>query len=95
MCKNDWGPEAFFHDPKKNRGNVDLVVLIFFDEGKVYDIFSYPITEHGEIHFTDKKVGLNLSKRKTFSPALLSSRYKFESIAQFKKEVGVRFFKPI
>lgn len=94
MCKNGWGPEAFFHDPKQNRGNVDLVVLIFFDGGKVYDIFSYPISEHGKIHFTDKKVGLNLSKRKTFSPDLLSSRYKFKSIAQFKKEVGDRFFNP-
>jgi len=93
MCKNGWGPEAFYHDPKQNRGNVDLVVLIFFDEGKVYDIFSYPISEHSLIHFTDKKVGLNLSKRKTFSPDLLSSRYKFKNVAQFKKELGDRFFK--
>jgi hypothetical protein len=94
MCKSGWGPEAFFHDPKQNRGNVDLVVLIFFDGGKVYDIFSYPISEHSEIHFTDKKVGLNLSKRKTFAPDLLSNRYKFKSIAQFKNEVGNRFFNP-
>jgi len=93
MCKSGWGPEAFYHDPKQNRGNFDLVILIFFNGGEVYDIFSYPISEHSKILFTDKKVGLNLSRRKTFSPNLLSSRYKFKSIAQFKKEVGDRFFK--
>ena len=69
------------------------MMLIFFDEGKVYDIFSYPIFEHGKILFIDKKVGLNLSKRKTFSPNLLSIRYKFRNVAEFKKEVGNRFFK--
>lgn len=94
MCKSGWGPEAFYHNPQLNKGNIDLVILIFFDGGKAYDIFSYPLSEHSEIHFSYKKVGLNLSKRKTFSPDLLSSRYKFESIAQFKKEVGERFFKP-
>jgi hypothetical protein len=94
MCKSGWGPEAFYHNPEKNIGNIDLVLLLFFDGGEVYEIFSYPMSEHSKILFTDKKVGLNLNNRKTFSPNLLPSRYKFKNIAQFKKEVGDRFFKP-
>ena len=93
MCKSGWGPEAFYHDPIANRGNIDLVILLFFDEGKVYELFAYPISEHDRIVFTDKKVGLNLSKRKTFSPNLLLNRYKFTNVDVFKNEMEDRFFK--
>lgn len=92
MARNGWGPEAFYHDPVKNKGNVDLVVLIYFDGTLVYDLFAYPLFEHDKISFTCKQVGPNLAQRKTFSPHLLSNRYKFGSVAEFKKSVKKRFF---
>jgi len=92
MAKNGWGPEAFYHDLTKNKGNIDLVVLIYFHGTSIYDLFAYPLTEQDKISFTDKKVGPNLTKRKTFSPILLPDRYKFGSISGFKKSVKKRFF---
>jgi len=82
-----WEAEAFYHNPIKNRGNIDLVIFVKFDgHGQVCEVLSYPMSASQEIDWIPVPKGLH-KKRMTFIDAKLPARFRFKNLNDFRQYV--------
>lgn len=91
MAGRAWGPESFYQNPAKQSGKTDLVVLVYYSGIAAGVTLAYPLSHSREISWTDKPVGPNSSRRKTFDPAQLDGKFVFADIPRFKREFLSRF----
>ena len=91
MGKRGWGPESFYQDPEKVRDKFQLVVLVYFEGPAPRTVMAYPLSHIDEITWGKKPVGPNLTKRKTFNPRTLDSKFIFAGIPQFQQTFLQRF----
>jgi len=90
MSKGGWGPESFY-EKTDSKSLPDLKILLYFDGPDVYEVNAYPITRLSNIKWVDSPKGPNKKGIMTFKPYELDLIYKFDTVAQFKKEFLVRF----
>lgn len=86
-----WGPQSFY-PYKTQRSSTDLVVLIYFDELKVQEVFAYPMRCLDQISWTPKRVGPR-SEQMTFDPTELDAKFKFKSLEHFETDFLPRFLR--
>jgi len=83
--------DAFRGQIKENP--IKLVVLVFFDKKKSYEVNAYPTNLFHKIAWIPKPetVGPNPDNRMSFDPNTLADKFKFDSIDHFKKDFRRRF----
>ncbi len=85
--KNPWGPVTF-HEPPHARRTVDLKVLLYFDGPEIYEVFAYPISRRSEINWIPSRTN---DRAVSFDPATLDTKFKFNSLEEFKSSFLERF----
>ena len=85
-----WGADNF-HPSDRDRSQNEVVILLFFEKGCVNKLYAYPLSEANRIAWTRKPVGQNLTCIRIFDPRVLSDRYRFGSVSEFKDELSSRF----
>ena len=86
--KGGWGADNFYTKPPHKH---QIVVLLCVANGVVSYIHSYPTDEHMNIAVRPKPVGTNRKEILCYDVSLLSDRYKFTDIEDFKSNVKQRF----
>jgi hypothetical protein len=87
--RRKWGPEAFCLSKRDEILCKQLVVLVYFDGKKDYEVCAYPQKFQAEIKWKPKPFGDR--KRMTFDPKDLNPKFRFNNINHFKKEFKRRF----
>ena len=83
-----WGADNFYQKPPHKH---QLVVLLCVGNGSVSYIHSYPTSEYLSIEVRPKPVGTNRKEILCYQVSMLSDRYKFIDINDFKLNIKQRF----
>lgn len=77
-----WGADSFYVE---DGSGYDIVVLIFFDAGRVYKVYAYQTEDKHRIDWKPKALQSQSSKSVyCFDPRSLDSEFVFSSIQQFQ-----------
>lgn len=79
--KQPWGPVTFYEPPDAKR-EIDIKVLMYFDQGVVWRLMAYPIRLRDEIVWYQ---GRTNSTQVAFNPHTIDAKFVYEDVDLFKR----------